>query len=127
MVGSRGGIVRAERLSPERRSEIAREAAQARWDRILHFRSPLVAAVGDEMCALIKRYGGVPESLVEGGDVGILIAEAIQGVSDQSISAWRVEVITQRDAAFQERDRALAELADLRARLLAISVQQISG
>lgn len=31
--GSKGGKLRAERLSPERRSEIARKAAQARWER----------------------------------------------------------------------------------------------
>lgn len=31
--GSKGGKLRAERLSPERRSEIARKAAQARWGR----------------------------------------------------------------------------------------------
>ncbi len=29
--GSKGGKLRAERLSPERRAEIARKAAQARW------------------------------------------------------------------------------------------------
>jgi hypothetical protein len=29
--GLRGGVARAEKLSPERRSEIARKAAQARW------------------------------------------------------------------------------------------------
>jgi len=29
--GARGGKARAERLPPERRSEIARRAAQARW------------------------------------------------------------------------------------------------
>jgi hypothetical protein len=29
--GAKGGKVRAERLSPERRREIARKAAQARW------------------------------------------------------------------------------------------------
>lgn len=29
--GSKGGKLRAERLSPERRSEIARQAAVARW------------------------------------------------------------------------------------------------
>lgn len=29
--GSKGGKLRAEKLSPERRSEIARKAAQARW------------------------------------------------------------------------------------------------
>lgn len=29
--GSKGGKLRAERLSPERRSEIARKAAAARW------------------------------------------------------------------------------------------------
>jgi hypothetical protein len=29
--GAKGGRLRAERLSPERRSEIARKAAQARW------------------------------------------------------------------------------------------------
>lgn len=29
--GSKGGKLRAERLSPERRSEIARNAAAARW------------------------------------------------------------------------------------------------
>lgn len=29
--GSKGGVARAERLSPERRSEIARMGAQARW------------------------------------------------------------------------------------------------
>jgi len=29
--GAKGGRVRAERLSPERRSQIARKAAQARW------------------------------------------------------------------------------------------------
>jgi hypothetical protein len=29
--GSKGGKLRAERLSPERRSEIARAAAAARW------------------------------------------------------------------------------------------------
>jgi len=36
-LGRQGGLIggrrRAERLSPERRSEIARRAAQARWDR----------------------------------------------------------------------------------------------
>ena len=31
--GSKGGRLRAERLSPERRSEIARKAAAARWSR----------------------------------------------------------------------------------------------
>jgi hypothetical protein len=31
--GSKGGKLRAERLSPERRSEIARKAAEARWNR----------------------------------------------------------------------------------------------
>lgn len=31
MGGLKGGRARAERLSPERRSEIARTAAQARW------------------------------------------------------------------------------------------------
>lgn len=31
--GAKGGKLRAERLSPERRAEIAREAAQARWRR----------------------------------------------------------------------------------------------
>lgn len=29
--GSKGGKLRAERLSPERRAEIARKAAEARW------------------------------------------------------------------------------------------------
>jgi hypothetical protein len=29
--GAKGGRLRAERLSPERRSEIARKAAQGRW------------------------------------------------------------------------------------------------
>ena len=31
--GAKGGKLRAEKLSPERRSEIAREAAAARWRR----------------------------------------------------------------------------------------------
>jgi len=31
--GSKGGKMRAERLTPEQRSEIARKAAQARWQR----------------------------------------------------------------------------------------------
>ncbi len=31
--GSKGGKLRAERLSPERRSEIARKAAEARWSK----------------------------------------------------------------------------------------------
>ena len=31
--GKKGGKARAEKLSPERRSEIARKAAQARWKR----------------------------------------------------------------------------------------------
>jgi hypothetical protein len=31
--GLKGGKTRAERLSPERRSEIAKKAAQARWAR----------------------------------------------------------------------------------------------
>jgi hypothetical protein len=29
--GLKGGVARAEKLSPEKRSEIARRAAQARW------------------------------------------------------------------------------------------------
>jgi len=29
--GLKGGIARAEKLSPEKRSEIARKAAEARW------------------------------------------------------------------------------------------------
>lgn len=29
--GAKGGTIRAERLSPERRAEIARKAAAARW------------------------------------------------------------------------------------------------
>lgn len=29
--GAKGGKLRAERLSPERRTEIARQAAEARW------------------------------------------------------------------------------------------------
>lgn len=29
--GLKGGVARAEKLSPEKRSEIARKAAQARW------------------------------------------------------------------------------------------------
>ncbi len=32
--GSKGGTLRAERLTPERRSEIARKAAAARWGRV---------------------------------------------------------------------------------------------
>ena len=31
--GAKGGKIRAEKLSPERRSEIARKAAAARWNR----------------------------------------------------------------------------------------------
>lgn len=31
--GAKGGKLRAEKLTPERRSEIARKAAQARWSR----------------------------------------------------------------------------------------------
>ena len=31
--GSKGGKIRAARLMPERRSEIARKAAEARWGR----------------------------------------------------------------------------------------------
>lgn len=31
--GKRGGRARAEKLSPSKRSEIARKAARARWDR----------------------------------------------------------------------------------------------
>jgi hypothetical protein len=31
--GAKGGKLRAERLSPERRSEIARKAAAARWQK----------------------------------------------------------------------------------------------
>ena len=31
--GAKGGKLRAERLSPERRTEIARRAAEARWGR----------------------------------------------------------------------------------------------
>lgn len=31
--GSKGGKLRADKLSPERRSEIARKAAEARWGR----------------------------------------------------------------------------------------------
>ena len=31
--GAKGGKLRAEKLSPERRSEIAKQAAAARWDR----------------------------------------------------------------------------------------------
>jgi len=32
--GLKGGRVRAERLTPERRTEIAKKAAQARWGRL---------------------------------------------------------------------------------------------
>lgn len=31
--GAKGGKIRAERLSPERRSQIARKAAEVRWGR----------------------------------------------------------------------------------------------
>jgi len=31
MGGSKGGKIRAERLSPERKKEIAQQAARARW------------------------------------------------------------------------------------------------
>lgn len=31
--GAKGGNLRAEKLSPERRAEIAKEAARARWSR----------------------------------------------------------------------------------------------
>lgn len=31
--GKKGGKARAEKLTPERRSEIARKAARARWDK----------------------------------------------------------------------------------------------
>lgn len=31
--GQKGGTARAERLSPDQRSEIARKAARARWDK----------------------------------------------------------------------------------------------
>jgi hypothetical protein len=31
--GKKGGPARAEKLSPERRKEIARKAAKARWDK----------------------------------------------------------------------------------------------
>jgi hypothetical protein len=32
--GKKGGKARAEKLSPERRKEIARKAAKARWDKM---------------------------------------------------------------------------------------------
>ena len=32
--GLKGGKARAEKLSPERRQEIARKAIQARWDKV---------------------------------------------------------------------------------------------
>ena len=32
--GSKGGKIRAERLSSERRTEIARKAVKARWDKV---------------------------------------------------------------------------------------------
>jgi hypothetical protein len=32
--GSKGGKIRAERLTAERRKEIARKAIKARWDRV---------------------------------------------------------------------------------------------
>jgi hypothetical protein len=32
--GSKGGRIRAERLTPERRKEIARKAVKARWDKV---------------------------------------------------------------------------------------------
>jgi hypothetical protein len=32
--GSKGGKIRAERLTAERRKEIARKAVKARWDRV---------------------------------------------------------------------------------------------
>ena len=32
--GSKGGRIRAERLTAERRKEIARKAVKARWDRV---------------------------------------------------------------------------------------------
>lgn len=31
--GRKGGVIRARRLTPERRSEIARQGAKARWDK----------------------------------------------------------------------------------------------
>lgn len=33
ILGQRGGLARAERMSPERRSEIARVAAKRRWEK----------------------------------------------------------------------------------------------
>ncbi|MCY4429017.1 MAG: hypothetical protein OXC11_01310 [Rhodospirillales bacterium] len=32
--GRKGGLTRARKLSPERRSEIARQAAEARWKKV---------------------------------------------------------------------------------------------
>ena len=32
--GSKGGKIRAERLTPERRKEIAQKAIKARWDKV---------------------------------------------------------------------------------------------
>jgi hypothetical protein len=36
--GSKGGKIRAERLSSERRTEIARKAVKARWDKVRAFK-----------------------------------------------------------------------------------------
>ena len=44
-LGARGGRARAARMSPERRAEIARKAAQARWPKS---RAKMQAVSGDD-------------------------------------------------------------------------------
>jgi hypothetical protein len=56
---SKGGITRAQRLSPEERSEAARRAAQGRWGRQMEATHFGVLRVGDEVieCAVLE--GGI--------------------------------------------------------------------
>jgi hypothetical protein len=42
-LGKKGGLARAQKLTPERRSEIARQACQARWDRVRAKAAQIVA------------------------------------------------------------------------------------
>lgn len=81
-----GGKARAESLSPERRSEIAREAAKKRWDEakeskpeephvLESFKSKLTIGGAEIPCAIVMGPQGINRVLTENG-----ITNAILGV-----------------------------------------------
>src|ERR1700693_4391878 len=58
----KGGELRAENLSPERRQDIARQGAMARWDRLI---VPAGTIVPKSVVSGVLQLGGIPCAVLD--------------------------------------------------------------